>query len=118
VENAAHTLNHKARRCLFGKNACRAYFGSVRVRYNKRKRKEVYDWITDLAVDLSVRRGKNKIDPVAWRIAARKWMEKHRLIIIQKPTKVSQFAMSHSCIIINALIDNFYSTKGKVRCYG
>jgi hypothetical protein len=88
VENAAHALNHKARRSLFGKNACRIYFGSYRVCYNKRKRKEVYDWITDLAVDLSARCGKNKIDPAAWRIAARKWMEKHRLIIIQKPAKV------------------------------
>jgi hypothetical protein len=48
----------------------------------------VYDWITDLAVDLSARCGKNKIDPAAWRIAARKWMEKNRLIVIQKPVKV------------------------------
>lgn len=52
VENAANALNHEARRCLFGKNACRTYFGSVRVSYNKRKRKVVYDCITDLAVDL------------------------------------------------------------------
>ena len=88
VENAANALNHKARRCLFGKNACRTYFGSNRLNYNKRKRKEVYDWITDLAVDLSARCGNNKIDPAAWRIAARKWMEKHRLIVITKPDKV------------------------------
>lgn len=88
VENAAHSLNHRPRRCLFGKNACRSYFGSSGVRYSKRKRKEVYDWISDLAVDLSVRCGKNKIDPAAWRIAARKWMEKHRLIVITKPVKV------------------------------
>ncbi len=88
VENAAHALNHRPRRCLSGKNACRSYFGSSGVRYSKRKRKEVYDWISDLAVDLSARCGKNKIDPAAWRIAARKWMEKHRLIVITKPVKV------------------------------
>ncbi|MEJ2157718.1 MAG: hypothetical protein P8X96_20505 [Desulfobacteraceae bacterium] len=88
VENAAHGLNHRPRRCLYGKNACSSYFGSSRLRYNKRKRKEVYDWICDLAVDLSVRCGKKKIDPSAWRIAARKWMEKHRLIAIVKPAKV------------------------------
>lgn len=88
VENAAHVLNHRSRRCLSGKNACRSYFGSSRLRYSKRKRKEVYDWISDLAVDLSARCGKNIIDPAAWRIAARKWMEKHRLIVITQPAKV------------------------------
>ena len=88
IENAAHALNHRPRRCLYGKNACRSYFGSSRLRFNKRKRKEAYDWISDLAVDISVRCGKNKIDPSAWRIAARKWMEKHRLIAIVKPAKV------------------------------
>jgi len=88
VENAANAINHKPRRSLFGKNACRSYFGSSPLRYNKRKRKQAYDWITDLAVDLSAHSGKNKIDPAAWRIAARKWMEKHRMIIIQKPVKV------------------------------
>jgi hypothetical protein len=88
VENAAHALNHHPRRCLAGKNACRSYFGVSRLRYNKRKRRQVYDWIRDLAVDLSARCGNNKIDPAAWRIAARKWMEKHRLIVITKPVKV------------------------------
>jgi hypothetical protein len=48
----------------------------------------VYDWISDLAMDLSVRCSKNKIDPGAWKIAARKWMEKHRLIVIVKPARV------------------------------
>lgn len=84
VENAAHALNHRARRSLFFKNACRVYFGSSRLRFNKRKRKEAYEWITDLAVDLSVSFGKNKIDPSAWRIATRKWLEKYNLIMIQK----------------------------------
>ncbi len=88
VENAAYALNHRPRRCLFGKNACRTYFGSARLRYSKRMRKEAYDWISDLAIDLSARCGKNRIDPGAWRIAARKWMEKHRLIAIVKPAKV------------------------------
>ncbi len=88
VDNAAHALNHRPRRSLFGKNACRKYFASPRLRYGKRKRKEVYDWIKNLAVDISVRSGKDKITPTAWRVSARKWMEKHRLIIIRKPEKV------------------------------
>jgi len=87
VENAAHALNHKPRRILSENNACRAYFVSDRLKYNKRERRQAYDWITDLALDLSVKSGKNAIDPTAWRISARKWMEKHQLIIIEKPYK-------------------------------
>ena len=87
VENAAHALNHWPRRSLFGKNSCRSYFNDSRLRYGIRKRKEVYDWIRDLAVDISLKSGKNKICPTAWRVAARKWMEKNRLIIIRKPEK-------------------------------
>lgn len=40
-------------RGLVGKNACRAYFSSSRLRYTKRKRKAAYDWIYDLAADIS-----------------------------------------------------------------
>ncbi len=39
VENAANATNHRSRRCLSGKNACRSYFASSRLRCNKRKRK-------------------------------------------------------------------------------
>jgi len=53
--------------------------------------KSYYDqkhWIRDLAVDISARCGKNKFDPAAWRVLARKWLEKHKLIIIRKPANV------------------------------
>lgn len=94
VENAAHALNHHPRRSLSGRNACRTYFSSDRLRYTKRKRKQAWDWIRDLAVDLSVKCSNHAIDPAAWRIAARKWMERHNLIIIQKPEIAS---MIDSC---------------------
>ena len=87
IENAAHALNHRPRRSLFGENSCRSYFNDSRLRYGIRKRKEVYDWIRDLAVDISLKSGQNKICPTAWRVSARKWMEKHRLINIHKPEK-------------------------------
>lgn len=32
----------------------------------------VYDWMRDLAVDISVKSGKNKICSTAWRVAAKK----------------------------------------------
>ena len=52
------------------------------------KARQAYDRIRDLAVDISASSGENKINPIARRISARKWMEKHRLIIIRKPEKV------------------------------
>jgi hypothetical protein len=85
VENAAHALNHHPRRSLSGKNACRTYFASNRLKYTKRQRRQAWDWITDLAVDISAKFSKRTIDPAAWRIAARKWLQRHNLIIIQKP---------------------------------
>ena len=97
VENAAHALNHKPRRSLYGKNSCRSYFCSSRLRYNKRKRKEAYNWIRDLAVDISESVGKNKIDPAALRVSAITWMAKHRLITIQKPSKVLPNLSSGLC---------------------
>jgi hypothetical protein len=85
VENATHALNHHLRRSLSGSNACRSYFGSNRLRYTKRQRRQAWDWIMDLAVDLSSKFSNSTIAPAAWRIAARKWLELHNLIIIQKP---------------------------------
>jgi len=97
VDNAAHALNHRPRRSLSGKNACRSYFSSSRLRRTKRQRKEAYDWIFDLAVDISAHAGKNEIDPTAWRVAARKWMEKKRMIVIRKPEKVLPHFLPKNC---------------------
>ena len=49
---------------------------------------EAYDWIKDLAIDISARAGKDKIDPAAWRVSAIKWMAKQKLITIRKPSNV------------------------------
>ena len=97
VDNAAQALNHQRRRSLSGQNACLAYFSSSRLRYTKRQRKEVYDWIYNLAVDISGRAGKNEIDPTAWRVSARKWMERNRMIVIRKPEKVSPHLNLNLC---------------------
>ena len=75
VETAAHDLNHRPRRCLAGKSACRVYFVNQRLRYPKRQRQEVYRWIRDIAVELSKCVGDDTIDHVAaWRTAAKKWL--------------------------------------------
>ena len=83
-ELGSYDLNHKSRRKLKGGNACQSYFNGNRLRYNKRKRKEVFDWIKDLAFEISVKTGMDKIDHCAWRIACRKWMEKNGMITIRR----------------------------------
>jgi hypothetical protein len=95
VENTSHELNHHPRRSLSGNNACRSYFSSNRLRYTKRQRRQAWDWIRDLAVDISAKCSNNIIEPAAWRIAARKWLERHNLIIIDRPKMASMIDSAH-----------------------
>jgi hypothetical protein len=88
AETATHDLNHETRRSLNGKNACQIYFNGNRIRFSRRKRKAVYDWIRDLAIYISEKAGNNMITPLAWRIAAKKWLEENKLMTIVKPEKV------------------------------
>jgi hypothetical protein len=88
AETAVHELNHKPRRSLQGQTACRVYFGNNRVRYPKRQRKSIYRRIRDLAAEISIRAGNDKITPVAWRVAAKQWLVKNGLIRIQRAGKV------------------------------
>jgi hypothetical protein len=97
ADSAAHAINHHPRRSLSGNNACKTYFSSSRLRCTKRQRKDAYDWIYDLAVDISARSGKNEIDPTAWRVSARKWMEKKRMIVIRKSDKVLPHFLPKNC---------------------
>jgi hypothetical protein len=89
AEVAAHDLNHQPRRCLAGMTACQAYFGVRRVRYPGRRRKAVYRWIRDLAAEISIRAGKKRIAPAAWRVAAKQWLVKNGMIRIERTGKVS-----------------------------
>ena len=88
AETAAQDLNHRPRRILNGLNACRVYFGGRRLRYSKPQRQEVYRWIRDLAVAISIGAGKDNILPAAWRAAAKKWLVKNGMIRIQMAGKV------------------------------
>ena len=97
AETAAHELNHSPRRCLGNRTACRVYFGNNRMRYPKHQRKSIYDWIYDLAAEISTRAGKKKITPVAWRVAAKQWLVKNGLIRIQMAGKVLPNFSSNLC---------------------
>ena len=97
VETAAHDLNHRRRRSLSGKTACRIYFGKNRLRYPKRKRKAAYQWIKDLAQRLSSTIGDDQITPASWRIAARQWLMKNRMIRIVRAGKVLPYSSLNLC---------------------
>ena len=88
TETAAHDLNHKPLRRLYGQTACRVYFGNNRIRVTKRKLKSIYAWIKNLAVEISEKAGHDSISCLAWRVAAKEWLEKNDLIKILKPEKV------------------------------
>ena len=88
AETAAHELNHTSRRCLDNHSACRTYFGDDRIRYSKRQRRSIYEWIRDLATEIALRAGKSKITNVEWRVAAKQWLLKNNLIKIEKAGKV------------------------------
>lgn len=88
AETAAHALNHMPRRCLKGLTACRVYFGNNTVRYSKGLRKSTYNWIRDLAAEVSIRAGNKTISPLAWRVAAKQWLMRNGLIKIQRAGKV------------------------------
>lgn len=85
AESATHDLNHKPRRGLGGKIACRVYFGDKRIRYTKRQRRSVFDWIENLAGDISHHAGHDVITMLSWRIAAKAWLVKNGLVEICKP---------------------------------
>jgi hypothetical protein len=84
VELAAHDLNHSGRRKIKGKNSCLKFFGKPRIVFPKRKRKEVFQWISDLAIDIVAKSGEKKIRSTAWRVACRKWLEENGLVSIRK----------------------------------
>jgi hypothetical protein len=97
AETAAHALNHTPRRCLKGRTACCVYFGDKRIRYPKCQRKSIYNWIRDLAAEVSIRAGKKRISTLAWRLAAKQWLVKNGLIKIQRAGKVLPNFSSKLC---------------------
>ena len=88
AETAAHDINHRPRRCLDDKTACRAYFDGDRLRYPKRRRQQVYRWIQNLAERISIGLGKAVVTSTAWRVAAKQWLLENGLIRIVKAGKV------------------------------
>ncbi|MFC1591060.1 hypothetical protein ACFL43_00900 [Thermodesulfobacteriota bacterium] len=88
AEIGAHDLNHKPRRSLNGRNSCTVFHSNGRMKFNRRYRKEVFEWIKDLSFAIMEKLGDRDDPSVAWRIAARTWLQKNNHITIVKNGKV------------------------------
>lgn len=85
AEASAHDLNHRSSRSLNGKTPCRAFHdGKARTKYNKRKRRKIFEWIVDLRNRILTEMGSTDQRAVAaaWRIAAETWLHKNGHISI------------------------------------
>jgi len=88
TELSCHDHNHLPRRSLRGQNSCSAYFDGPRVFFDKRKRKEVFLWIKQVACDMLEKLGDDGMFMTAWRIAARTWLHQNHYITIVRNGKV------------------------------
>lgn len=87
---AAHDLNHKIRPCLKGQTACAVHYGEARmVKFNRRKRREVYDWTERMALSIINAGGRDCSASAAWRLAVETWLRKNGHITVTNRSKVS-----------------------------
>lgn len=95
-EASVNELNHKRRRSLKGQTSCRVFQagkGALKV-YTRRKRKEVFDWIKDLAVKIveEMKGGGQRQASAAWRIAVETWLRRNGIITVSPNKSVTQFS--------------------------
>jgi len=91
-EVSGHEINHKRRRSLGGQTACQALASGrpwVRL-FGRRERKEAYEEIMMLAVDIAAELGEHteKAAETAFRHAAETWMQLNQLIRVTRNGKV------------------------------
>jgi hypothetical protein len=92
AEIAAHDLNHTVRPVLGRRTACEAFQSSrSQLReYNRARRRQVYDWIRELALrimDQAKSSGKSSAQ-TAWRVAAENWLQQNGVITVAARGKV------------------------------
>jgi len=95
VAVTVHELNHRPRRCLRGKTACEMFAGAkTNLRgYTRRRRKEIFDQISDRAMKLMMEqsaRTQTAAD-AAWRRAVETALQQLEIIAISQPKSVTQF---------------------------
>ena len=93
---AVGELNHKRRRSLKGQTSCEVFqLGKPILRvYNRRKRKEVFDSIKNLAVKIvaEMEGGPTRQASTAWRIAVETWLRRNGIITVFSGKSVTLFS--------------------------
>lgn len=92
---AAGELNHQRRRLLGAKTSCQVFHNGKQAlrKYNRRKRKEVFDWIKNLAVKIvgKMQRGGKRRASTAWRLAVETWLQRNGIITVSPGKSVTLF---------------------------
>jgi len=83
-----HALNRRRRPCLGHRTACQVFLSgqSLARTFNRRKRREVYDWIKQKTLVL-IEEGRYDVD-AAWRLAVETWLLDHGFITVSKRREV------------------------------
>jgi len=91
-EVAGHRVNHMRRPCLGGQTACSALAdGRLRLsHFGRRKRKEAFEQITTLAVDIAEQLEEHtaSVSETAFRYAAETWMQSNNMIRVTRNGEV------------------------------
>jgi len=84
-----HALNHRTRPCLGHRTPCQMFrSGQYMARtFNRRKRREVYDWIVQKMIELTEQGSYD--EDAAWRLAVETWLLDNGFIAVSKKGKVS-----------------------------
>jgi hypothetical protein len=92
AELAGHDLNHLPRPILDDRTACQVFCAGrpALAQYNRRKRKEVFEAITMLAVDIEARLEQHNDTgaQAAFRYAAESWMQSDNIIRVHRDGQV------------------------------
>ena len=93
---AAGELNHNRRRSLEGQTSCQVFQAGKQglTEYNRRKRKEVFDWIKNLAVKIvaDTEGGGKRQASTAWRLAVETWLRRNGIITVSPGKSVTLFS--------------------------
>lgn len=92
AEMKIHDLNHRRRGCLGGRTSCECFYSgkSAARQYDRRRRKEVFEKITEMAA--TILKPDEAHMPLtrttAWRVSAETWLRKNGVITVSSYGKV------------------------------
>lgn len=81
-------LNHRPRPCLGHRSSCQVFTAAKDVPriFNRRQRREVYEWIRQKTLDLIGQEGYE--EDAAWRLAVETWLLDHGVITVRRQKEV------------------------------